>query len=1088
MQHPLSQSDPAEYKGALLPAAPSVDGEHGYIYGPKSVPAAPSLVSKPLGSQNVLPLPGDSIHGTIQSDGQGFDTTGQQPSRGMNPHITATLWEDEDNRMINGTKLLNVAGITRTHRDAVLKSEKARHVVKIGPMHLKGVWIPYNRALDFANTEKITPILYPLYKDLDGNIRALDRAQLETPRRLHQSEETNVSDVSDDAVRIAAPNEDGTVFHNYATEGYAQKSIKHEDAGISHRKYEHQSVRNPGLSAEPWKSVTDAPASDGMDAAYLSKAWQGVAADNMPAQATLPPKTTPTKSALKALPTVRDHTTDQINSAGDEYLPREADEFGEKKVGANGTLQGGREYKCRTFLVPNRGDKLFMLATECARVLNYRDSYLLFEKNKSLLKIIASVAEKDDLIQQEIIPFSYRSRLIAIVAARSMFRQFGSRVIMNGRRVRDDYWETNARKRGFTEADIAGEKRPGATEARKAAEAAHNNILLAGPYPQTDSSKYPGLPSSSFTSPYSQVPYGSPGSSLFPGFSQSHIARPGMIGTPPGSTTSLPGLAPGSDPSDSQLHDNSGIPKGGPRQEVPGLAKQDPPRPSPFSELNPEANDATESSRYLKCDGEFIKITTNCEAALVRLRQSKDVRVLWVDAVCIDQSNDEERSLQIPLMGQIYSQATWVGLWLGEASSTVDEVTSSPLSELGMSFIHDFAVEIAERSNSGQDILEGELYQEFIKDWKAFQEQSTEEVFTPRVRGFWDVLHRPWWERLWAVQELALAQSPILMCGGSTEAWHNLMVVIDALVRSDDIPEAVYEFIATFITSAFHQIRMRSFVDRHEPDSNATEPLVSGKKALEILNATRNTRASDPRDKIYGILGFFGNVKSDPENIFPQPDYSKTVAELYAGVARSIITNTGSLDVLSSCYGFVQSTVTDLPSWAAAWNDTPLNFFPDDCFNAASGSSVVYEDSGDNWYLLRVKGRRVDYVKYPSPVPDELEYDNQIMTQLWRQWADLGFALQSYPTGEALADVFMHTLCWGSNLKFNRLVPGEYRETFDAWIKILRSTDTLEVAARNIFEDQTAYTYSRRASFLTLARVLGRVKWYFETQAAVAKG
>lgn len=42
--------------------------------------------------------------------------------------------------MINGTKLLNVAGMTRGRRDGILKSEKVRHVVKIGPMHLKGVW------------------------------------------------------------------------------------------------------------------------------------------------------------------------------------------------------------------------------------------------------------------------------------------------------------------------------------------------------------------------------------------------------------------------------------------------------------------------------------------------------------------------------------------------------------------------------------------------------------------------------------------------------------------------------------------------------------------------------------------------------------------------------------------------------------------------------------------------------------------------------------------------------------------------------------------------------------------------------------
>lgn len=110
-----------------------------------------------------------------------FDTTGQIAPPGMKPRVTATLWEDEgslcfqveakgvcvarreDNHMINGTKLLNVAGMTRGRRDGILKSEKTRHVVKIGPMHLKGVWIPFERALDFANKEKITEQLYPLF-------------------------------------------------------------------------------------------------------------------------------------------------------------------------------------------------------------------------------------------------------------------------------------------------------------------------------------------------------------------------------------------------------------------------------------------------------------------------------------------------------------------------------------------------------------------------------------------------------------------------------------------------------------------------------------------------------------------------------------------------------------------------------------------------------------------------------------------------------------------------------------------------------------------------------------------------------------
>ncbi|KAK1757470.1 chromatin remodelling complex Rsc7/Swp82 subunit-domain-containing protein [Echria macrotheca] len=290
-----------------------------------------------------------------------------------------------------------------------------------------------------------------------------------------------------------------------------------------------------------------------------------------------PPKTTPTKSTLKALPTVRDHTTDQLGPGGDEYLPREIDEAGEKKVMANGTLLGGREYRCRTFLVPNRGDKLFMLATECARVLGYRDSYLLFNKNRSLYKIIANQIEKDDLVNQEILPFSYRSRQIAIVTARSMFRQFGSRVIVNGRRVRDDYWETKARKQGFTEADPAGEKRPGASKAARdaAAEASQNASMLGGPHGEIIYNTNPGQ---------------------FGGAPQP-LVQPGMIGAPPGSSARMPVITSALDYNDTRSRDYSNILKTVPRQEMTGPAYQDRTQPSPISELHAQAHHAAEFNR-----------------------------------------------------------------------------------------------------------------------------------------------------------------------------------------------------------------------------------------------------------------------------------------------------------------------------------------------------------------------------------------------------------------------------------------------------------------------------------------------------------
>lgn len=175
-QPPILQPGPAQY------ANPSPYGQYGYPNGLTSPPAAPPSISHSIGANtHVLPLPGVATQQGMQANYSGFDTTGQIAPPGMKPRVTATLWEDEgslcfqveargicvarreDNHMINGTKLLNVAGMTRGRRDGILKSEKVRHVVKIGPMHLKGVWIPFDRALDFANKEKITELLFPLF-------------------------------------------------------------------------------------------------------------------------------------------------------------------------------------------------------------------------------------------------------------------------------------------------------------------------------------------------------------------------------------------------------------------------------------------------------------------------------------------------------------------------------------------------------------------------------------------------------------------------------------------------------------------------------------------------------------------------------------------------------------------------------------------------------------------------------------------------------------------------------------------------------------------------------------------------------------
>ncbi|KAJ1985080.1 hypothetical protein H4R34_000257 [Dimargaris verticillata] len=153
---------------------PSPGSANGTLLNATALPSVPSALA---GHWSMFPNATTSLgHAT---DGSGH----AQPHPYPRGKLTTTLWEDEgtmcyqvdargycvarrqDNNMINGTKLLNVVGMSRGKRDGILKNEKGRVVVKVGAMHLKGVWIPFCRARTLAAQYNILEVLYPLFVD-----------------------------------------------------------------------------------------------------------------------------------------------------------------------------------------------------------------------------------------------------------------------------------------------------------------------------------------------------------------------------------------------------------------------------------------------------------------------------------------------------------------------------------------------------------------------------------------------------------------------------------------------------------------------------------------------------------------------------------------------------------------------------------------------------------------------------------------------------------------------------------------------------------------------------------------------------------
>ncbi|KAG8166897.1 hypothetical protein KVR01_002586 [Diaporthe batatas] len=139
----------------------------------------------------------------------------------------------------------------------------------------------------------------------------------------------------------------------------------------------------------------------------------------------------------------------------EDELALPEDPEGETKVDKMGYLQGGREYRCRTFTIQGRGDRLYMLSTEPARCVGFRDSYLFFTKHRRLYKSIVTDDEKRDMIERELIPHSYKGRSIGVVTARSVYREFGALILVGGRWILDDYDIQRSRDEGHVEGALA---------------------------------------------------------------------------------------------------------------------------------------------------------------------------------------------------------------------------------------------------------------------------------------------------------------------------------------------------------------------------------------------------------------------------------------------------------------------------------------------------------------------------------------------------------------------------------------------------------------------------------------------------------
>ncbi|VUC37957.1 unnamed protein product [Clonostachys rosea] len=239
----------------------------------------------------------------------------------------------------------------------------------------------------------------------------------------------------------------------------------------------------------------------------------------------------------------------------------------------------------------------------------------------------------------------------------------------------------------------------------------------------------------------------------------------------------------------------------------------------------------------IRLNGELAWVTWNLYMALSCLRLSDQDRLLWVDALCINQANDQERGHQVSHMKEIYQNAEQVLIWLGRAGDNVD-------------LLFDLMTQLERRA-----MLQSNYRKQSPNSWRAIWPAMVEEqggtqsvVYVKRRIAMLDLLQREWFRRIWVLQEAASARRALIVCG-----WRSISSRTFALMPSlmDIEPDA-------------HSRAVLEIMPGHLRGSCWW----SEKRTLEtLLWKFRSSQASDPRDRVYALLG----ISSDAcrKEVFP---------------------------------------------------------------------------------------------------------------------------------------------------------------------------------------------------------------------------
>ena len=271
------------------------------------------------------------------------------------------------------------------------------------------------------------------------------------------------------------------------------------------------------------------------------------------------------------------------------------------------------------------------------------------------------------------------------------------------------------------------------------------------------------------------------------------------------------------------------------------------------------------------------------------------------------------------------------------------------------------------------------------------------------------IFTRPWFRRLWVVQEVAMSRSNAVMfyCGDQMIRFELLFTAVD------------YSNIPNMPPSQRHWFSYLA-VPRMLKDAVAFQyegkPLPVGLTLSAMLATTIWREATDPKDKIFGFYGI-AQYLGWP---LPEPDYEKPIYQIYTEAARCAIQHDNTLELLESVPG--STHIENLPSWVPDFSQLPSSIFKRSATFAAAGATNLqfyFTESGRRLSLL---GRFIDVIdvrgsslvwgwentiyKGSMPSPGMVQEAGQTI----RQWVHIAQRLPAYLNGEPVSHAFARTL------------------------------------------------------------------------------